>query len=278
MRAIGQALDMVVHVGTSMAGLGSRLDGEPTPSLIGVRLATPLPIPPIGADLAAYGYGDDQNLYYCKDDVGHRRVRATEFLFTALADIVKIPTAPFEIVSYNDRLLFGSQASPSSLSKFHVQRFCSEPARDEIGSPSLWKASFFSSLIAFDIFIGNVDRQACNLIAYGNRGLTQIAAIDFASTSLLIRPTVDLDLKNSATFSFRATMDAIHGDDAEAANAMLRRLESVPSASIQAILDRMPSDWLDEADARRFMEFWGGHNRVERLALIRAGLTNGKIY
>ncbi|WP_312313248.1 hypothetical protein [Sphingobium yanoikuyae] len=246
-------------------------------AMLPVRLTGQIPTPPVGADLTAVGHGDDGHLYYCKDDDGHRPVRATEQLFTALADHVNIPTAATQVIEFNGQSLFGSFCHPSTDETEAVRKFISEKAHDELGGPSRWKGSYFSRLFAFDAFVGNIDRNGNNLVAYRDGAAIRILAIDFAASTLLMRPGLDTALDETSTVKFNRLMRRIHGLDEDASLEMVARLESVPLSFIESVLDRMPPTWLDAGMAQRFLEFWRDGSRSKRLAKIGAGLKDGTL-
>lgn len=248
-----------------------------TSAMFPVRMTGQVPTPPIGQDLCATGFCDGGQFYYCKGDDGHRLVRATERLFTTLADHVNIPVAPSQSVEVEGELLFGSRKHPSTEEAEAVKAFCSQASRSEFGSPSRWKASYFSSLFVFDIFIGNGDRSINNLVAYRDFSLFRILAIDFAASTLLMNPGVDIVGDRTQTRAFSSMMRLIHGFDEDAASEMISSLENVPYSFIETVLDRMPTGWLDAEVGRRFLEFWGGGSRIERLARLRAGLKDGSL-
>lgn len=247
-------------------------------ALVPVRMTSKIPTPPVGSDMAAYGVCDDGGIYYCKDDAGHRPVRATEFLFTTLADHLNIPTAPFRAVDVEGHILFGSHQHPSTEEAVVVRRFYSNPDRNEFGGPSSWKASYFASLFVYDIFVGNFDRAGHNLVALRDGGALRVLAIDFASSTLLMRPGLDIMDGTSQTRVFAKLMRGLHGAHDDAALEMVARLESVPLSFIETVLDRMPIGWLDAGVGSRFLEFWGGDGRSGRLAVLRAGLRDGSLY
>lgn len=245
--------------------------------MIPVRLTGQVPTPPIGRDVSAAGFCDDGQYYFCKDDDSHRPVRATEQLFTSLADHVNIPTAAMQIVETGGNLLFGSLRHPSTVEAEAVRRFSSEQSKNEFGAPSSWKSGYFSRLFVYDAFIGNSDRSGHNLVAHRDGGATRILAIDFAASTLLMRPSLDVILEETTTIRFGRVMRTIHGFDEDAALEMVARLQSVPRSFIESVLDRMPLTWLDAEIAQRFLEFWSDGSRSARLANIGAGLKDGSL-
>lgn len=247
-------------------------------SLFAPRITTQLPTPPTGRDLSAVGFFDDGAYYFCKDDDGHRPIRATEMLFYVLAEHVGIATAQCEVVEVDGRLLFGSKKSPSIVDEKEVARFVSQAARNELGGRSGWKGGYFARLFVFDTFVGNDDRSANNLVAEREGALIRIKAIDFASAGLLLRPEAKFPVSLCNTSHFARAMDTLHTFDMDAAVEMVGAQGGVPTSFIESALDRMPTEWLDAGLARRFLEFWGGSGRTERLAKLRAGLKDGSLY
>jgi hypothetical protein len=131
-------------------------------------------------------------------------------------------------------------------------------------------------LFAFDLFVGNPDRFAKNLIAVRERGTRRILAIDFADASLLRMSPKDFLDPTCQTIRFRTLTGLTHGTHADSENELLARLESTPLSIIEAILEEMPEGWLSLSEARRFMEFWRDGSRRDRLARLRARLSDGE--
>lgn len=248
-----------------------------TDPMFPARLTGETPLQPIGADLARNGVCDDGYFYYCKDDVAHRPVRATEALLTSLAEHCGIAVADFRAVQAQGELLFGSRVHPSTEGQEAIRAFCMRQGRNELGRPTAWKAGYFSRLYAFDVFVGNADRSIQNFVAYRDAGTVHVLAIDFAASTLLMRQGMDFELNGSHTLPFGRLMSGLHGFDEDAALEMVGRLEGVPTSFIQSVVDRMPSGWLDENRAETFLEFWSEGGRSERLARLGAGLKDGSL-
>lgn len=247
------------------------------PESMFVRIRAPIPAEHLGADIRFYGAGDDGFFYYCKDDNGRRPTRATEAFSASLAEHLGIAAAPWGAVEVEGQLLFGSRQHPSTEERSAVVSFCYSPERDEIGALLPWRGSYFARLFILDAFLGNVDRQACNLVGYRDGRTLHVRAIDFAASSLLDEPGVDIRLNDSQTLHFWRIIRQIHGGGGEAAIEMVERLGSIPTSFVESALDRMPSEWLDGAQVRRLLEFWGGGERIERLARLGEGLKDGSL-
>ena len=242
-----------------------------------LRMRAPIAADHRGADIRCYGSCDDGFIYYCKRDNGHHPVRATEALSASLAEHLGIAAAPWGPVEADGEILFGSRRHPSTEESSVVKTFCMLPEKDEIGARLPWRGSYFARLFVLDTFLGNGDRQACNLVCYREGRTVHVRAIDFAASNLLSQPGVDIQLNGSQTRLFGGIMRSIHGDGGDAANEMVERLSSVPTSFVESVLDRLPSGWLDAERALRFVEFWGGGERIERLARLGAGLKDGTL-
>lgn len=266
-----------------MLGRGVSVDrwidelGETAP-LFAVRMGNLCSTPPIGQDIAFAGYAEDKRFYYCKDDDGHRIVKASEHVFTCLADHLNIAVARHTAVQVSNNILFGSMQPENLVNPTSTREIFNSRAFDELGRPSPWVASYLSRLASYDFFIDNIDRSAQNFVAHIDGGFRKILAIDFASATLLMRPRIEVGLPLSVTMKFANLMKRFHGFDMDAALEMLQRIGSVPTSFMQSVMDKMPSGWLDEATAVRFLEFWGGNDRNERLARLKAGIINGSLY
>lgn len=242
-----------------------------------VRMQTPVPCDAIGADIRFRGWGDDSFFYHVKDDSGLRPVRATEAFCVALAEHLGIAVAPWSPIEVDGDILFGSRQDPSPAEDEDVKSFCMCAEKDEIGARLPWRGSYFARLFVLDAFLGNVDRRLGNLVGHREGRTTRVRAIDFAASPLMLRPGVDIQLDGSQTRFFWRLMRGIHGDGFDAANEMIEHLRSVTPKFVETVLDRLPPGWLDAERVSRFVEFWRGGERIERLERLGAGLRDGSI-
>lgn len=249
-----------------------------TDRLFHVRMSTLSPTPPTGQDIACTGFAEDGRFYFCNNDVGHRLVRASEHIFTLLADHLNIAVPVARPIQVENDILFGSMQPESLLSLPATRDIFATRSIDELGRPDSRMGSYLSRLLAYDFFIENVDRSAHNFVAHFDGGYRKILAIDFASSTLLMRPAIDVGMPESATAKFARIMKLRHGFDGDAALEMVGRIGNVPTSFMQSAMDKLPQGWLDESTAVRFLEFWGGEDRNERLARLEASIKNGSLY
>lgn len=264
--------------GTSLAsptGRGIRRVGfDPAePMLIPHRVTGKFP-PPNGADVTFFCL-TSEGTFYCKDDKGSRRIRATEMLCTRLAGHAGVLTPHCSILEDGDgNTYFGSLAPASPAGQFEVRVALTTPRSSELGGPDQWLGSYLSSIYALDLAIGNPDRSMCNFMMDARD--RQLQAFDFASADLEKLAIDRFPIEGTNTLSVGRVLRSIHGFDLDAALEMVKRLEATPVKVIRRFLSELPGDWLTDAEGESLCANWE-KKLGARLAALSAGLRDGSL-
>lgn len=230
--------------------------------------------PPNGADISFVAVCSGRSIF-CKDDKDGRRIRALEMLSTRIAGEVGILTPECAVVE-NDHghTFFGSFGAVHGAADFEVQNYLTTQELNEFGGPEPWLKRYVSGLYAFDLFIGNPDRNKRNFVmALDDRHLR---AMDFASGDLKIWAAERISIENTNTLSLGRMLRKIHGFDVSAALEIAKRIEGIPVNAIRRFLAELPADWLNEMEGESLCEGWE-HKLGARLAALSAGLRDGSL-
>lgn len=248
------------------------------PSLIHRRISTIYPSPPPGADIAFWGEAWEGGTFYCKADKDGRPIRATEWLFTSLANQVGIATAPCSVIENDDgETFFGSLDLTGTASIFDVRDFLSKRHRGDFGQPSEWPGQHLSGLYAYDMFVGNPDRSIQNFMLR-NDGLNRVVlAIDFASARLADLSGYNFPIESDATVHVGRFLRERQGFYVRSAYEMIDLIAGVPAATIERFLREMPVDWLTKEQGEGICEHWSRKKFHARLMALRSGLADGSL-
>lgn len=243
------------------------------PMLIPHRITVELP-PLNGADIRFMAVCNGRPIF-CKDDKDGRRIRAVEMLSTRMAGEVGILTPECTVVE-NDRgeTFFGSIGPMSLAGDLEVQNYLATPEQNEFGGSEPWLGRYTSGLYAYDLFIGNPDRNKRNFVmALDDRHLR---AIDFASADLKLWATERFLIEKTNTLSLGRVLRKIHGFDIDAALEIVKRIEAIPVKAIRRFLAELPRDWLSEVEGESLCGKWESKLGA-RLAALSAGLRDGSL-
>jgi hypothetical protein len=229
-----------------------------------------------GTDVAFIaGAGSDR--YYCKRDNSLQPIRATEWLCSSLAHHLKIPVPDFSILvePRTGETFFGSKEVWGIASPFEAQTFLTTPSEVDpaIGDPHSWLGSYLSRLYAFDLFVGNVDRQICNFLLHGRR----LLAFDFAASNLSLLTSTNFPIAQTKTLSVGRLWRAIRPFDNATAIELVDWLAGVSSTVLEGMLAPMPSDWLSSDKREMLVEQWSSGTHKVRLDALRRGLIDGTL-
>lgn len=262
------------------------MSGAPSVLTAGQRELFPLPISgiypesPQGADIAFVADAGG-NRYYCKRDQLARPVRATEWIATSIASYLKIPVPDFAILLNPEvgETLFGSKEVWGTASRFEAQTFLTTPPSFDpiIGDPFEWLGAYLSRLYAFDLFIGNVDRQICNFLLVASGGSRRLLAFDFASSNLSQIKTTNFAIAQTATLSVGRRWRARREFDAARAFELIDWIGGICPSTLESILAPMPEDWMSSDEREMFIDLWGSGACKVRLAALRRGLSDGSL-
>jgi hypothetical protein len=217
---------------------------------------------------------DDGLDYMLKDHSGGVPVRAREWICHSLADIAGLPVLEYRpILAAADRVLFGSRfllhGGPGGATGYKILA----------GTLPLAEVrTVLSALYAVDLFLGNWDRHADNLMIEHDAA-PRIRVMDFSEAPALIDPAQRGKIPGAGTATLRAgrTLRGLYGFDQNAAELALKRLDAVPSGRVKEILDGMPADWLSVAAKEGLLNWWGSPDRPALTTKICTGMADGSL-
>jgi hypothetical protein len=209
-----------------------------------------------------------------KDDSGGVPVRAREWICHALADNAGLPVLEYRpILAGAGRVLFGSRfllnGGPGGLAGYKILA----------GALPLAEArSVLSALYAVDLFLGNWDRHADNLMIEQDAD-PRIRVMDFSEAPALIDPAARGKIPGvgTATVSAGRTLRTLYGFSTEAATLALDRLNAVADARLKEIVDEMPADWLPAAVRSDLQNWWSSPDRTAHITKVRSGICDGSL-
>ena len=217
---------------------------------------------------------DDGLDYMLKDDSGGAPVRAREWICHGLADNAGLPVLECQpILDGAGRVLFGSRyllnGGPGGATGYKILA----------GALPLSEArNVLSALYAVDLFLGNWDRHADNLMIEQDAA-PRIRVMDFSEAPALIDPAQrgKIPRAGTATVTAGRTLRTLYGFSVDAATLALDRLDTVTDGRLKEIVDGMPSDWLPAAARDDLLKWWCSPDRLALTAKIRNGIGDGSL-
>jgi hypothetical protein len=217
---------------------------------------------------------DDGLDYMLKDDSGGVPVRAREWICHELADCAGLPVLDYRpIVDANGRIHFGSRyllnGGPGGMTGYKILA----------GALPLAEAcNVLSALYAVDLFLGNWDRHADNLMIEQDAA-PRIRVMDFSEAPALIDPAQRRQIPGAgtATVSAGRTLRSLYGFNVDAAALALDRLNAVTDSRLKEIVDGMPSDWLAASGRTDLQNWWCSSDRQEHATQVRSGISDGTL-
>lgn len=266
---------------SDMGGLGERRFFSSDPmasqgSLLRVRLMT-REHPPEGGQIALVGRGDDNYLYYCKDDRCGLPIRMREAVYGQLARAVGLATPDFRVIEdeASGESYFGSRQHPSTIDRFEVGRFWRSPTKNELGMFSGFPGRWLSQLLAFDLFIGNWDRTIANIVAVREGVSLRLCPIDFASAELGQQSDQHFPVVSCATHQIARQLSSFHGFFPDSAEEMLKLIGAISPSEFKSFFRWLPPEWVNVGERETLCGFWAGDRIRARLEALRAILKDG---
>lgn len=227
------------------------------------------------ADAACFGTGDNGLDYVIKTIDKTPLVPAAEFVCHSLADACGIPTPQFHVVEMHDGShAFGSVWDRSAATEMSIieQVLVAQQARSVEQS--------VARIFTLDMFVHNVDRHGKNyLCVAGRTDGHALKAFDFSRAFFVHGWPLPVLPMQSSTRTI-ATIKVINRHrkfDLAAANATLRRIESLPFELFRSLIDSLPRAWLDNATRTKIKKWWA-QERANRISAIQDGLNNGTLF
>lgn len=219
--------------------------------------------------------------FYCKRDSDGRPVRATEWICGSLASHLGLSVPDFAPVlnPESGEILFGSKGEWGTAPEFEAKTFLTTPQISDIAisSESSWLGSYLSRVYAFDMFVGNPDRQFCNFLLVRGSGHRTLLVFDHASANLKNLTDDNFPIADTPTVSVGKMLRQLHGFDQDAAMEMLNNIGAVPAGKILSICEGLPEEWLSEKQKGKIVDGWSDGTIGDRLAALRSGLIDGSL-
>lgn len=246
-------------------------------ALIPHRVARKMPAPPIGRDIRFYCWDESGSFYYAKDDDGHRRVRATEWICYSLARHLGLAVADFDVIEDDGETYFGSLRNPSTADQSLMKVYLGRSQVNELGQPLDRPGRFLWALHAFDLLLNNADRYPTNFALVPDGPTQRLVAIDFGSARLSDLASTQFPSDSDTTLRIGRLFRALHGNHVGAALEIVDRVAAIPIDVIDAILQSVPQLWMTNDEKRVIRGHWLGLGNGVRLPALRAGLKDGSL-
>lgn len=233
--------------------------------------------PPTGksADSAGEVEANDGFRYHVKLDKNSREERASEWICSKLAEAAHITCPPFEPIRMKSGdIAFGSRRVMGVAPALDTTAYLtSSTYESEDPEPS----RSLSRIYAFDMFVMNIDRHYENYLM-GNDGYAKrIFAFDFGRALFWDWPLRRFPNETENTRLYGKPLWQLHGFDLVAAENTLAQLSLIDTGAINGFLSSMPDEWITEASADKFLQWWASEDRFSRIEALREGITNGKL-
>ena len=136
-----------------------------------------------------------------------------------------------------------------------------------------------SALYAVDLFLGNWDRHADNLMIEHDAVAPRIRVMDFSEAPALIDPAQRGKIPSAATATVVVgrALRTLYGFSLDAAMLALDRLDAVTGSKMKEITDCMPTDWLPAAARSDLLNWWSSSDRSAHIVKVRTGISDGSL-
>jgi hypothetical protein len=225
------------------------------------------------ADLQVIVTGSNNKDYAVKTiQDGRGFVPATELFCYELAKLINIPTPNYDLITMRDgSFAFGStwEGGVSPIKDIN-QVIAILTGKTIIRDLNL----FLSRVYAFDLFINNIDRHFGNYLfresfnsmiglAFDySRAWYEVGAFSFDSLN-------DKETKTQQCHSF--IKDYNKYDRLEASKT-LDKILSIEAKSIEAILQKIPDDWLETQAKNEVAHWWASDSMELRISTLKRGI------
>jgi hypothetical protein len=237
-----------------------------------------------GEDNLGQIIADDNQRYVIKEDAHGRRVRASEWLCTLIAEHVGI-AAPYPTIiqRHDGSTVFGSRAIVGAAAQAETVLYLTTPTAGNVTLGTEMLGRLLSGIFALDLFLFNDDRHLGNYLTIDDNGRRPLYAFDFSRALFWHWPFGSYPhadpIANFAckTRQIGTILRTFHGFDEGHALAVLDRIETLQHDIVEQFINGMPADWLSDDERSLFMGWWMQGGRSDRLQLIRNGIKNGSL-
>jgi hypothetical protein len=221
---------------------------------------------------------DDRHRYYIKGDAHGRLVRASEWISTHIAEEVHIGApAPMAIERLDGTVVFGSRRIAGVSDQVITAQYLTTATASNIAPQVTGLCSILSSIYALDMFICNDDRHLGNYLSVDDNGVRRLYAFDFSRALFWNWPWNGFPQAGQNTRKWGAVLRQSHGFDELAASEVLDRLSSLAPTTVEAFINRMPTEWLPSSARSEFLTWWSNGARSARLNQLRNGIKDGTL-
>jgi hypothetical protein len=174
---------------------------------------------------------------------------------------------------------FGSKEIWGAANRFDAQTFLTtRPAYDPaIGDPYSWLSWYLSRLYAFDLFVGNPDRQVCNFLLVQEGSKRRLWAFDFDAADLSLIKTSNFPIVQTKTLSVGRLWRQHRHFDESSAFELIDWLGAISTTALESILAPIPDDWMSSDKREAFVDDWRKGASAARLTALRCGLKDGSL-
>jgi hypothetical protein len=214
------------------------------------------------ADLKTLVRARDGHYYAVKSQKEHTALPASEYLCYRLASACQIAVPYAGVLAYpNGQFVFGSRFEGGT------SEYARENSETQLKMFSE-SAAQVSTILAFDLFVGNDDRHRGNfLFRRTQEGRFAPLAIDF-SRALFVKNFPNDPFPMSMSSNTRTTVNSLKKSDLWRGPQATFAIDSIRSVSADHIarwLEEMPAEWLANETKTNLISWWDSENRNKRL-------------
>lgn len=226
------------------------------------------------ADISMICHCDDGSDYAVKDGARGRYVPHSEWFCKHLGDRVGIPSPECRLVELAGGFAFGSRwESGHDPADWWLRVRNGEIIRDRV-------APVLSRILAFDLFVNNLDRHASNYIVRPQaQGMWSMLAFDHSRAWMAAAwplPAAPMDPSVVTLRNFRLINQMVGGLLLNKEfSFVLNRIREVPANYVEQIIAYQGQTWLSQQECDDILVYWESPHRQRRLDKIEEGLYNG---
>lgn len=225
------------------------------------------------ADCHWVGEGDDGIDYVLKRVGDGKRIPASEWICSSLAEACGIAVPPFEVAELPDNeKVFASRWEDGAIPQEQTRWIL-------LGNASVKDlGKRLSAIYAFDLFVHNVDRHFKNYMFRHQRGPDSPLAIlapDYSRAFVYHScPPPPLPLRDdSNTLIHYKIWTRNYGFSSEDASSVLNKLDKISNEIFARIIDQLPPEWLSKEERTQLITWWE-NSSAKRIQEIREGLPS----
>lgn len=225
-----------------------------------------------GADVWGKALAEDGNVYIVKGGRGDLKTPSAEWVGTRIAELVGIQAATARVIQMQSgEFLFGSRELGGAASQAETSLLLTASST----IPGLCRV--LSEIYALDMFLNNIDRHEQNYLAIRSGDTYSLYAIDFSRSVFWSGPFDAFPTEVQHTRRVGRELRQRHGFDLLAATQVIDRIASLSASTAENAMSEMPNSWLSDEIREKYVVWWTGRGRVDKLQIMREGLGNGAL-